>query len=131
MSKIKTLVVSVVALSAASSAFAQSSSTTSPPATPSAPSVTAPSGIVMNDDQAKTWIDKVVYSSDNKNIGEVASIERDTSGRVTGLLADIGGVLGIGETRVRVMPSQFRFDGDKVMLTMTSDEASKLPKVTK
>ena len=126
-------------------AFAQTApSTTTPPApapmektvTPTAPTMTTPSasttgGMTMTDAEARTWVDKVVYSSDGKNLGEVANFVRDSSGKITEMQADIGGFLGIGETRVRLMPGQFKLDGDRVVVSMTADQAKTLPKITK
>lgn len=84
---------------------------------------------VMSDDQASALKNKVVWSSDQKNIGEVADVVRDNSGRVTELHADIGGFLGFGETRVRVAPDEFKVINDRVELNRTKDQASSLPKV--
>ena len=88
-------------------------------------------GVTLTDAQAKNWINKAVYSSDGKNLGEVSEIKRDTNGRVTELHADIGGFLGLGQTRVRVLPTQFHLDGEKVMLTVPSDQAKSLPNIAK
>jgi PRC-barrel domain len=129
----------------ATAAIAQTTTPTTPPSTtpsmPSAPqsmpsTTTAPStadrgATMLNDSEAKNWIDKIVYSSDNKNVGEVAAIQRDGSGKVTEVHADIGGFLGLGETRVRLMPAQFRFDGDRVVLNLTADQAKSLPVIPK
>ncbi|MFN0219228.1 MAG: PRC-barrel domain-containing protein [Hyphomicrobium sp.] len=102
---------------------------TAMPATPAAESATAASGPMLSDDEAKAWIDKVVYSSDDKNLGEVSAVERDATGHVKEIHADIGGFLGLGETRVRVTPSQFKLVGDKLVLNVTGDSAKSLPKV--
>lgn len=85
----------------------------------------------MTDDEAKKWVDKTVYSSDGKNLGEVAEILRDNSGHVTELHADIGGFLGLGETRVKVLPSEFKLGSDRVVLTLSSEDAKKLPHLPK
>lgn len=134
---------SVAALLVSTSVMAQ---TTPPPATPDvvapraielapppaevtpAPSTTA-GAPVLTDDQAKALKDKVVYSSDNKNVGEVAGIKRDADGRVTELHADVGGFLGFGETRVRVMPGEFTVLADRVVLTKTAEQVNALPQV--
>ncbi len=54
---------------------------TAPSTTMTPPSVTAPSfsstSLTLTDAQAKAWIDKVVYSSDGKNLGEVAAFARE------------------------------------------------------
>lgn len=51
------------------------------------------------------------------------------SGKVTEMHADIGGFLGLGETRVRVLPSQFKLMDDRVVLSITAERAKTLPKV--
>lgn len=87
--------------------------------------------MIMTEAQAKNWVNKVVYSSDNKNLGEIAAVARDNSGKVTEIHLDIGGFLGLGETRVRAMPSEFKFLSDRVMLNITADQAKELPRLAK
>jgi hypothetical protein len=83
----------------------------------------------MTEAEAKQWVDKAVYSSDGSNVGSIAAIQRDASGKITEMHADIGGFLGIGATRVRLQPSQFKLSGDRVVLNVTSEQAKQLPKV--
>jgi ribosomal 30S subunit maturation factor RimM len=85
----------------------------------------------MTEAEAKALIDANVISSDKKNVGEVAAIQRDGSGKVTELHADVGGFLGIGETRVRLMPSQFTVSNKQIVLTLTADQVRALPKIEK
>lgn len=85
----------------------------------------------MTEAEAKQWVDKAVYSADNSNVGSVAAIIRDTSGKVTELQADMGGFLGIGTTRVRLMPSQFKLNSDRVDINVPADQVKALPSVTK
>jgi hypothetical protein len=127
-----------MALFATSAAFAQTTAPKeTPPATP--PAATAPSvqpapadkAPMLTEEQAKALIDATVLSSDDKNLGEVAAIQRDSAGKVTELHADIGGFLGIGETRVRVTPSQFTVVDNKVKLSLTAEQAKTLPKIEK
>lgn len=84
---------------------------------------------MLTDEEAKAWVDKVVYSSDDKNLGEVADLKRDAAGHVTELHAGIGGFLGLGETRVRVAPDQFKLSGDRVVLSVNAEQAKSRPKV--
>ena len=86
---------------------------------------------MMTDDEAKNWINKTVYSSDGRNLGEVSQVLRDNSGHVTEIHADIGGFLGIGETRVRLMPNQVSLSGDRATTTLTAAEAKALPPLPK
>jgi len=106
-------------------------STTTPSATMGSSSTSSGATMTMTDAEAKNWVDKPIYSSDNKNIGEVAALNRDASGKVVELHADIGGFLGLGETRVKVEPAQFTTSGDRIMLNMTSEQVKSLPKLAK
>jgi len=85
---------------------------------------------MLTEKEAKALIGASVVGSDNENVGEVAAIQRDSSGKVTELHADVGGFLGIGESRVRIMPSQFTVTADnKIKLNMTSEQVKTLPKI--
>lgn len=86
---------------------------------------------MMSEDQAKNWVDKRVYSTDGKNIGEVVQVVRDGTGRVVEMIADVGGFLGIGETRVSIQPAQFTLADDRVNLNVTADQAKALPQAVK
>ncbi len=111
-------------------AIAQTTSV--PPATPpAAVAIPAPAALMLTADQAKTWIGKPVYSSDNTKIGEVAAFARGTDNTVNEMHADIGGFLGMGETRIKLMPAQFKLQDDRVVLNQTAAQAKLLPTVTK
>ena len=101
------------------------------PASPVAAAVQPGVGLKLTADEAKLWIDKKVYSSDDKKIGGVAAFARGTDNAVTEMHADIGGFLGLGETRVRVMPAQFTLQGDRVIVNVTAAQAKDLPKILK
>lgn len=133
-----------VAASLLTSAAALAQTTTTTPTSPSTPATpptvgaqpTTPStstdgALTMTTEQAQRLVDKTVYSSDNKNLGEVAAVQHDSSGKVTEIHADIGGFLGLGETRVRIMPSQMKIADDRVNLNISSEEAKNLPKIGK
>lgn len=104
-----------------------------PPTTPESPppAATKPGTpkITLTDKEAKSWIDKRVFSSDGSELGEVAGFERAPDNTVLEMHADIGGLLGIGETRVRVTPAQFELLKDRVVLNLTEEQAKALPKV--
>ncbi|OYW56853.1 MAG: hypothetical protein B7Y80_01870 [Hyphomicrobium sp. 32-62-53] len=99
------------------------------PAEIPAPTAEATQAPVLTDDQARALKNKVVWSSDQKNVGEVADIVRDSDGRIKELHADIGGFLGFGETRVRVAPDEFRMMDDRIVLTRTQAQVETLPQV--
>ena len=106
---------------------------TTPGQAPTAPMTAAPAAVSLKltADQAKTWIDKAVYSSDDKKVGDVGAFARGADDTVTELHIDIGGFLGIGETRVKLIPAQFKLQGDRVVLNVTAEQAKNLPKVVK
>jgi hypothetical protein len=87
--------------------------------------------LIMTEEEAKVWIDKPVYSSDGSKLGEVVAIARSADNTVIEIHADIGGFLGIGETRVRLTPAQFKLQDDSVLLSVTATEAKTLPTVQK
>lgn len=109
-------------------ALAQGTTTTTPVPDASRAAPTS-ADLVLTADQAKSWIGKPVYSSDGKNLGEVSAFARGADNKVGEMHADIGGFLGIGETRVRLMPRQFKLSGDRATLEMTAAQAKDLPRV--
>jgi hypothetical protein len=115
------------------SGAALAQTTTTPAAPPAKPSVTtaAPENakLTLTDAQAKSWVDKPVYSSDNKKIGEIVEFKRGTDNVVQEMHADIGGFLGMGETRIKLTPQQFKLQSDRAILNMTQEQAKTLPKV--
>jgi len=88
-------------------------------------------GLVLSEESGRTWINKPVYSSDGKMLGEVVAFQRDAANKVIGMHADIGGFLGLGQTRVNLTSPQFKLQGDRVVLDLTAAQAKDLPKVEK
>jgi PRC-barrel domain len=117
----------ILAAAFALPALAQNSTTKSPPAA----AVEAVAPLKLTEAQAKSWVDKQVYSSDGTKIGEIAAFARGTDNTVSEMHIDIGGFLGMGETRVRLMPAQFKLEGDRAVLNVTAAQAKDLPKVSK
>jgi hypothetical protein len=87
--------------------------------------------LALTEDEGRTWINKPVYSSDDKELGEVVDFQRDAGNKVIGMHADIGGFMGLGETRISLTPAQFKLQGDRVVLELTADQAKTLPTVQK
>lgn len=83
----------------------------------------------FSEDEAKMWINKPVYSSDGKDLGNVVDFQRDADNKVTGMHADIGGFMGLGETRINLTAAQFKLQGDRVVLELTAEQAKALPHV--
>lgn len=88
-------------------------------------------GMMLTQQEGQTWINKPIYSSDGKMLGEVVAFQRDAADKVIGMHADIGGFLGLGQTRVKLTNPQFKLQGDRVVLDVTADQAKDLPKVEK
>ena len=81
----------------------------------------------LSEQEGKTWIKKPVYSSDGKDLGAVVSFQRDATNNVIGMHADIGGFWVFGQTRINLLPAQFKLQGDRVLLDLTADQAKTLP----
>lgn len=103
--------------------------TTTPDTTTGSTMGSTPTTLSMTQEQAEAWVDKPIYSADDKNVGEVAEIARSADGEVTELRADVGGFLGLGETRVRLTPEQFQLGADRIDLKLTSEQINSLPKI--
>ena len=131
-------------------ALAQSTTTTppaenTPPVTEQAPAMksekpldqtmqgdrNAATNKVLTEAAAKEWLGKQIYSSDNSDIGEISGFHLSADGNVDYFKADIGGFLGIGETQVQVTPAEFEMRDQKLYLSMTKEDALKLPRVPK
>lgn len=130
MRRVTIAAVLATSLAIGGSAVAQTTAPSTPPVAVPAPTAGASARLTLTEAQAREWVDKRVYSNEGRDIGEVVAFTRDSSGVVTEMHADIGGFLGIGESRVRVMPAQFTLAGDRVTLNMTADQAKALPKIS-
>jgi hypothetical protein len=70
------------------------------------------------------WIGRAVYSADNKHLGEVSGTAGDM------IFVDMGGFLGIGETRVELdNDSVAEVKNDRIHIKLTEAEAKSLPPV--
>jgi hypothetical protein len=87
------------------------------------------SALSLSDSEAKSWIDKPVFSSDGKNIGKVVEFQRDSDKKIAGMHADIGGFFGYGQTRVSLTAAHLKLQNDRVLLDLTAAQAKELPKV--
>ena len=71
---------------------------------------------------SKAWVGRDVYSSDGEDLGEVAAISDDQ------IYVDMGGFLGLGETRVLLDDDQIEsVKDDRIILKLTEEEAQNLP----
>ena len=85
----------------------------------------------ITEQEAKTWVGRPVYSSDGKNIGEVAAILRTPDNKITELRANIGGFLGLGEHQIALPAAIFALHNDRVLLNLPAAAAKELPAVAK
>jgi sporulation protein YlmC with PRC-barrel domain len=70
------------------------------------------------------WIGRAIYSSDGEHLGEVTGVALNQA------YADIGGFLGIGETRVSLAGDSIQaVQDDRIVLKLTEAEAERLPAV--
>ena len=101
------------------------------PAAPPAATSAQQSGMLLTGPEALAWAGKPIYTSDGKKIGVVAAFQRGSDNKVIEMHADVGGFLGIGETRVKLAPAQFKLADERVVLELTAAQAKDLPKVQK
>lgn len=99
-------------------------------ATSAAPALKA-GALSLTSKEAEGWIGKPVYSSDGQKLGEVAAFQRAADNNISGMDADIGGFMGIGEHRIKLTPGQINLKADRVVLVLTAAQAKELPKVAK
>jgi hypothetical protein len=97
------------------------------------PATTAPTAATFTatEAEAKNWVGKAVYSSDNKKIGSIAELTR-SGDNVSDIEFDSGGFLGFGATRYRVPASDVQqVQADSLVLKVAEADVQNLPKVEK
>jgi Bacterial protein of unknown function (DUF937)/PRC-barrel domain len=83
---------------------------------------------VVKEDEAKNWIGRPVFSSDNKKIGELIEIKRAPDNRVTDVYVDTGTFLGIGANLHRITSEQIQeVKPDGLVLTLKESEVQSVP----
>jgi hypothetical protein len=86
--------------------------------------------LIMTAEEAERWLGRAVYGSEGSWLGEIVALRRDPENRVIEIDADIGGFLGIGETRVRVSTDQIKeVKPDGLVLKLSRTEAENLPAI--
>lgn len=131
--KIATLVTAAMMLSAP--AYSQATTTPEAPAvtTPAPAPVAAPEGYSPVPDFATMTADQLqgiaLHGPDNTDIGKVTDVELGADGKATGLIADIGGFLGMGSHTVRLSFEEVgvfsNADGRLIALTSLSEDTLK------
>ncbi len=87
---------------------------------------------IVTEASKKEWIGKSVYSSDGKNLGEVADLKTGPDNKLTNLEADIGGFLGFGATRVSIGADKIKdLKTDRIVLSVNEADTHDLPRVQK
>lgn len=114
---------------------------TPPAATPATPPATvpdkpamatgllAPEGYTQVDDFAGVTAEQLkgaeLRSAEGKDVGKISDLSMDASAKADGLIADIGGFLGLGSHTVRLTPEQigiFKNADDKVIVVSSLNE---------
>jgi sporulation protein YlmC with PRC-barrel domain len=67
-----------------------------------------------------------VVGSDGKSIGQVATVNSAPDGKVQDIEVKTGAILGFGGSSVKVPADKVVAKGDKIQLSMTTDEFKKL-----
>lgn len=73
-----------------------------------------------------------LYDAEGNDVAEIADIVLDGENKVSGIVTDVGGFLGMGEHRVLLSPEQVEIytntDGEtRAYVTLTNDELEALP----
>ena len=96
-----------------------------------APVTMTDTGAILTAKEAEAWIGKPLYSNDGTKLGKVALVERDAANRLTEIRADVSGYLGLGQHRIKLAPAQFIQQNDRIVLHLTAEQATELPRVAK
>jgi hypothetical protein len=83
----------------------------------------------LTSQDAKGWVGKPVFSSDGKEIGKVTFLTSSPDNKATELRADIGTSLGLGAHPIILPATRFSLEEGRVVLDLTAEQASKLPKM--
>lgn len=122
MNKTVTLAVAAAALFAAPAIALAQTSTQSPSTSTAPPAASSTQQKTMGDLKGLS-----VYSSDNQEIGTVASVQEGAGNQPQSIHVKTGGFLGIGQRTVDIPSAKFQKVGNRVNLTMTADEVKALP----
>lgn len=72
---------------------------------------------------------QAVWSSNNKELGEVLKVNLDANGQVESIHFDIGSFLGIGGKIVMSEAANFSLNNDRIELKIDAEAAKALPEV--
>ncbi len=100
-----------------------------PPAPTGGPGKPAASQPAPPSASAQSLVGKSAFSSDGTRVGDVQAVRTASDGKVTALHVKTGGFLGFGGRIVEVPEGKFTPSNQDVRLSLTAEEASKLPEV--
>jgi PRC-barrel domain len=68
-----------------------------------------------------------VHGANGEELGEVEAVLADGAGKVIGIVADVGGLLGMGERDIVIGLDQLTKDGDRLKVNMTKEQIEAVP----
>jgi Golgi apparatus protein 1 len=68
-----------------------------------------------------------VYSSDDKNVGQIVEVTRDPDGKVQSIEVAVGRWLGIGDRTITITADEFERLGDRIKLRLAGEEIRAMP----
>lgn len=71
--------------------------------------------------------DMQVIGSNGQKVGEVEEALIDAAGKVSAVVIDVGGVMGVGEKEVVLQLDQLRFENGRLVTSLTKEQAEALP----
>lgn len=78
--------------------------------------------------QGEKLVGKTVYGANNQEVGEIDNVVMDQDKKVSAVLVDVGGFLGIGSKTVALPIAQLQPQGERIVaLNLTKDQAKAMP----
>jgi hypothetical protein len=99
------------------------------PAPPAQKPAPVPGDRTTTAPKADPLVGLAVFSSDGSKLGNVQSVVSGPDGKATAVHIKTGGFLGLGGKLVAIPDGKFTKTGDRVQLSLTADEVSKLPEI--
>jgi hypothetical protein len=140
--KISTPAVALALSLASGAAFAQQTAATGQDATMMGPGITMGTAASMplkyveiksTDLMTSKLIGVDIYNKQNEDIGEISDVVIGDGKTVIGIVASVGGFLGMGESYVALDPASIALNNDngtwKAYVDTTKDALSKAPKL--
>ncbi|HZK92365.1 MAG TPA: PRC-barrel domain-containing protein [Stellaceae bacterium] len=116
-----------ILLGAAPLAYAQTMSQPAPASSQPSHATSATFTTQSGELRASKLIGSSVYDVQNQDIGSVKDIILDKSGRVAGVVVDVGTFLGMGGKYVSVSLNDMKMNNDRITLDRTKDQLKSAP----